>query len=840
MKYKYLTGSIFALAIMAMLGFTSLKNESYYYAYNEKVYLEELDNKIVVRYNHNKKSDKKKMSLYSELADKHIEWKDDSTCVITLPASSKAELKERIKLQSDVKLCNPVYKVNPELEMSVTDEVLIKPKDDTSQKELEKLHKKYGIEVAKITSIYQKLKVPAGFDALEIANIYQESGLVVFSHPNFICEDELYQVIPNDTYFANLFNLNNTGQVFTDGHSGTNDADIDAPEAWMITQGDNDIVIAVLDQGVTPNHPDLPNARQIRLNGSNFADDDPNNPSPTANGNHGNMCAGIIAATQNNNQGISGIAPNCRIMPIRKYNTDGSAITAEGNALAIQFAWQNGADILSCSWGYNSDNPNLHPVIREAIIEATTQGRDGLGCVVAFAASNSADHVDGINGEVRFPANVDVPGVLTVGASDRDDLQANYSPLSNPGSSNNQMIDIVAPSHRAYSTQIENETLETWSIDIPGNAGYNEVHNTDGGTLPVVGSVLPNAGVNNLAYTGRCGGTSYACPQVAATAALILSVNPNLTQLEVFDILTTTTDQVGGYVYTDGFSNELGFGRLNANQAVRAVIANFDISGEDNLCDTESYSIDNLPPGWTVSWTNNSDNLIELSGNTNEIYTLQRLSSNGSALIAATIDNVLGDFITTLEKNIWIGKPDIPTTNPSGYPTYQLTLGQIKTISLVTAPGAGSQVGDWGITGSIFQTSPNPTGLCTVQATSLGTGNFRVTTQNRCGTSIAGGGTVYVSSGGGGGILLGVTPNPAKDYVNIEIRQQESDTETVQQNLYEKYTVRLINQYQIPVYQNKFANKQFTINLSGFKTGVYYLQVFKGKEMYSERIIISK
>ncbi len=123
------------------------------------------------------------------------------------------------------------------------------------------------------------------------------SILTRFSHPNFICEIKFHQVIPNDQYFINQFSLHNTGQVFTDGHSGTVDADIDAPEVWSITKGNNNIIIAVLDQGVTPDHPDLPNKRQVRLNGSNFVNGNPNNPSPTGHHNHGNACVGIIGAT---------------------------------------------------------------------------------------------------------------------------------------------------------------------------------------------------------------------------------------------------------------------------------------------------------------------------------------------------------------------------------------------------------------------------------------------------------------------------------------------------------------------------------------------------------------
>ncbi len=173
-----------------------------------------------------------------------------------------------------------------------------------------------------------------------------------FSHPNFICDVVTYQAFPNDPYFANQFSLHNTGQVFTDGHFGAVDADIDAPEVWAITRGADNIIVAVIDEGITPNHPDLPNARQVRINGSNFgANGNLNDPSPIGNANHGDACAGIIAATQNNNEGITGIAPNFRIMPIRVTYSPNSS-TPQQFAAAINFAQRNGAHIISNSWGY--------------------------------------------------------------------------------------------------------------------------------------------------------------------------------------------------------------------------------------------------------------------------------------------------------------------------------------------------------------------------------------------------------------------------------------------------------------------------------------------------------
>lgn len=338
--------------------------------------------------------------------------------------------------------------------MGVTNEILIRFYPGVTIQDQKKLHEEFHIKVAKTTKIYQKLIIPKGEDGLEIANQYYETGLVEFSTPDFIAEGKYFQVIPNDTYFGNQITCHNIGQTFTDGHNGTYDADIDAPEAWEITTGCSNVVIAVLDQGVTSNHPDLPNTRQVRLNGSNFGDGNANDPSPTGNDNHGNACAGIISATMSNNQGISGIAANCHIMPIRLPENLDPELVAD----AIQFAVDNGADILSNSYGYRG----VHPVITTAINYAVNNNR-----VVVFAAGNNAEHSENNDGFVAFPANVNISTVLTVGASGRYDNQANYSPTSS-------LIDIVAPSNRSMPWQsITGETYEMWSIDIPDNAGYN-------------------------------------------------------------------------------------------------------------------------------------------------------------------------------------------------------------------------------------------------------------------------------------------------------------------------------------------------------------------------------
>src|SRR5690606_30524341 len=180
---------------------------------------------------------------------------------------------------------------------------------------------------------------------------------------------------------------------------------------------------------------------------------------------------------------------------------------------AIDFAVNNGADILSNSWGYNTSDPNYLPVIVSAINNALNNGR-----TVVFAAANTADRIHGNNGFVAFPANMNSDKLITVAASDRNNNQANYSP-------NGTALEIAAPSHTAYNSQITGESFNIWTIDIPGdNYGYNKWRDAWAG-LPAVGESLPASGTNNYSYTGRMGGTSAATPEVAAVAALMKSVN---------------------------------------------------------------------------------------------------------------------------------------------------------------------------------------------------------------------------------------------------------------------------------------------------------------------------
>jgi len=460
---------LFAFFMVTLFSFNSQEDyseKSFYYAFDEKIEIDQVTDKILVK----KKTTLMKSSFEESVrklyGDIKIEWQDNDICKIELKdLKNKEEKLKTLLSDNEIVSARNVYRTSDNLEFGFSDEIIVRFKDNIKDSEKEDLLKSFNLKKSKTTKIYLTFNISKNEDIIEVANKLFESGIFKFAYPNIICKAELFSTFPNDPYFQYQVTCHNTGQTFN-GHSGTFDADIDAPEAWDISMGNSNVVIAVFDEGVTSDHPDLPNTRQVRLNGSNFGSGDANNPSPTGDDNHGNSCAGVIGATMNNNQGIAGIAPNCRIMPLR---WDGTT-TSDEMADAIEFAVDNGADIISNSWGYGTSNNNYVPAIVSAIQYAINNG-----VVVIFAAGNTARHYSvGDNGYVTFPANANINSLLTIGASDRYDNQSDYSPTS-------LLIDIVAPSHRAYPPEayypssggISGETFEMWTLDIPGDNGYN-------------------------------------------------------------------------------------------------------------------------------------------------------------------------------------------------------------------------------------------------------------------------------------------------------------------------------------------------------------------------------
>ena len=318
---------------------------------------------------------------------------------------------------------------------------------------------------------------------------------------------ELNQV--NDPLFPLQFQMHNTGQII-DGVAGVNDIDVNALQAWEINLGDN-ITVAVFDQGME-NHEDFGN----RLIGGNTPATNGNGTPIENNATHGMNCAGVIGASDDN-LGLRGVAPNVNFLSV---NIFAGGTTPGDIADGIQWAIDNGAHVLSNSWSFSNapcDFTNI--LIENAIQNAVNNGRNGDGAVVVFSAGNTGQCVN-------YPARNN--NVISVGAIDNRGNLFAYS-------SRGPELDLVAPS---------------------GETNYlGNIRTTDrmGNTGRIAGNYEPSFG-----------GTSASCPVVSGVAALVLSVNPNLTQQEVRNILTSTATDMG----VNGLDNNFGFGRVNVRHRI--------------------------------------------------------------------------------------------------------------------------------------------------------------------------------------------------------------------------------------------------------------------------------
>lgn len=359
---------------------------------------------------------------------------------------------------------------------------------------------------------------------VRLANQLAARGDVVFSEPDMIVPT-VQRATTNDPLYPQQWHLNNTGQ-----NGGAAGADVKIEQAWETTRGSQDITIAIMDGGTDTGHEDL--AANI-VPGFDFIDNDAD-PNPNGVGdNHGTSCSGVAVATGNNGIGVSGAAQNCRLMPIRMVGPGGTPL---GVARGFDFAAARGADVLSNSWGYPVGFPTPQ-IVTASIQRAVTSGRRGKGCVVLFASGNDGISIDGEDSFDVPDISAD-PNVIAVGATDNFDKWISYS---NTG----QTLDVVAPSGGLV---VQQGTLDILTTDRTGTDGYTATN-----------------------YNPRFNGTSSACPLVAGVAALVLSVDSELTYSQVRERLQESADKVdvaGGTYDSAGHSRLYGFGRVNASRAL--------------------------------------------------------------------------------------------------------------------------------------------------------------------------------------------------------------------------------------------------------------------------------
>ena len=370
------------------------------------------------------------------------------------------------------------------------------------------------------------IRAPSPPDGVRLAAALEASRRVAYAVPETFEPMELRSVyVPNDPLFAEQWALDNTGQA-----GGGNGGDVDAPQAWAYTLGSPTVTIAVLDDGVELDHPDL--APNIASQGRDFTVYPPaHDAEPRAIADrHGTAVAGIAAARGDNGLGVSGICPRCRILPIRVHGSSNLGV-----AEAFRYAVAQGADVITNSWGYApSTRPRaaaaVDAAVRDAIDTAAREGRGGRGTVIVFGMTNAA--VDNCGAHADISA---LDSVVAVGVSDHDDLIG--------GSGFGACMDLVAPAKPEWRGTTGSTTTDRTGID--GHA--------DGD------------------YFTAFGGTSAAAPLVAGVAGLLLSLSPELESADVQRILEHTADKIDpDHASYDaaGFSVRAGHGRVNAARAL--------------------------------------------------------------------------------------------------------------------------------------------------------------------------------------------------------------------------------------------------------------------------------
>jgi len=279
-------------------------------------------------------------------------------------------------------------------------------------------------------------------------------------------------ITTNDTNKGLLWGLDNTGQTVGGDyhvHTGVANKDINAPEAWAISEATTSalVIVAVIDSGVAYNHPDL---ATNMWNGSSCKDENGNalggcnhgydyqdndkTPLPTGSS-HGTHIAGTIAAVKNNSKGIIGVAPQAKIMAIK------SSLTTTDNVKSINFAQQNGAKIINASWG----GPSNDPLLKNAIETFT-------GLFIAAAGNETTNNEN----THSYPSDYNLDNIISVAATDQNDSLATFS---NYGVTS---VDVGAPGTNIYSTIADTNIL---------NEIFDEV------TVPNVPSGWVKGGINN-------------------------------------------------------------------------------------------------------------------------------------------------------------------------------------------------------------------------------------------------------------------------------------------------------------------------------------------------------
>jgi subtilisin family serine protease len=420
-----------------------------------------------------------------------------------------------------------------------------------------------------------------GRNPIRAANAANTREDVEYAEPNLVRPLTKFVFIPPDPLFSQQWHLH----APADAVDLVVGAGIFAPEAWDITRGRRDIVVAVADDGFDLTHPDFQGDGKIvarlnatvRGNGSTHGIDWDDDVSPRPGDYHGTPCLGVAVA-EGNGTGVVGVAPGCSLVGVRFPLGE----MTDAHFIAMFRKISSLADIVSCSWGYGPANAPMSSALTEAITDlAQAGGRRGKGLIFCVAAGNN-------NCPIR-----DLDNTQPYRYTDQSGIIRSYSgPIDRWIAAHDAVLTVSATTSNkgraAYSS---------WGKEVCVCAPSDNWDDLGQTTPPGLGiTTTDNEGFGprsdftpNSRFTDSFGGTSSATPTVAGVCALVLSVNPQLTGAQVRDILQASADKdlslqsdtpvnKPGVFDGNGFSHWFGHGKVNASRAVHA--ANADSSGE--------------------------------------------------------------------------------------------------------------------------------------------------------------------------------------------------------------------------------------------------------------------
>ena len=415
---------------------------------------------------------------------------------------------------------------------------------------------------------------------------------VDYSEPKF---KDFEDYIPNDPSYSSCWHLNK----------------IQANLAWDLGTGNSNVVVSIVDDAITINHPDLQNVIWVNPNEipNNGIDDDnngyiddingwdtytnDNDPSPHSNTPawaHGTHCAGIAGAHTDNNIGISSVGFGVSLMAVK---------TADNNGLVNQtwdgvyYSIVSGADVISCSWSSGSYSQTNNNIIEFGINNGSI--------IVAASGNNGAN----LASNPKYPACYN--GVICVANTTSSDTKA--------GSSN-------------YGTRID--------VAAPGSS---------------ILSTIPYSGYDTKT------GTSMSAPMVAGLLGLMKSFSPNSTNEQLISCMKSACDDIDAV--NPSYAGLLGNGRINAYNALLCLSppnADFVVKNQDS-CSGEIQFFDatlGVPKSW--AWDFDGDGIIDDTTSTAVSY----FNQSGSYNTSLTVSNDFGTDTKTIQNAFNISLTDAP------------------------------------------------------------------------------------------------------------------------------------------------------------------------------------